>query len=103
MRFLFAIVGGALAVCLLTLLAVGIYAMFPQPDDVIEVTPIILDDVVMETDYTIEGLQCECKSQQLKYDIEQTKSGLGCKLRVLSHKQRMELPVCELEVVPGQI
>ncbi len=96
MRFLVAILGGAVAVIILTLIAVGIYAMFPNSDDLIQVTPIVLDDVVLENDYTIEGLECVCKSEQLMYERQITESGLGCKASILSVNQLQTLPVCEL-------
>jgi len=97
MRFVVAIVGGIVAVIVVTLLAAGIYALFPDSDDVIEVTPIALDDLVLDEDYTIEGLQCECQSEEIEFDIEQTESGLGCKRRILSKTQRQSLPICRLK------
>ncbi|NVJ59447.1 MAG: hypothetical protein HWE27_03605 [Gammaproteobacteria bacterium] len=97
MRVLFALVGGALAVVLITLIAVGIYGLFPDSDEVIPVTPIILDDVLSESDYKIEGLECECKSQQLEYERQITKTGLGCKASVLSIQQLQDLPECDFK------
>ncbi len=102
MRFIVAMIGGAIAVVLLSLVAIGIYSMFPGDDDMIPVTPIILDDVVLDDDYTLEGLQCQCKSQQLEYERQITESGLGCKASILSLRQMQELPECELNTGPSQ-
>jgi hypothetical protein len=97
LRFVVAIGGGALAVCVLTLIAVGIYALFPHPDEVIEVTPIVLDQVITDSDYKLEGLVCECQSDKLEYERQMTASGLGCKTHLLSVKQLQSLPECQLE------
>ncbi|WP_144391925.1 hypothetical protein [Pleionea sediminis] len=97
MRFVVALLGGALAVLLITLIALGIYSMFPNDDDLIPVTPIDLDKVVLETDYTLEGLQCKCKSEQLEFERQVTPSGLGCKASILSVRQLKELPECDID------
>lgn len=97
MRFIVAILGGALAVVVLTLISVGIYALFPHPDDTMEVTPIVLDDVIAEGDYVLEGLVCECQSDKLEFERQMTPDGLGCKTHLLSVKQLQDLPHCQLE------
>ncbi|WMS86650.1 hypothetical protein [Pleionea litopenaei] len=95
-RIIVAMIGGAIAVVLITLVAVGIYGMFPSDDDSMTVTPIILDDVMSETDYKIEGLNCKCQSEKLEFERQETSDGLGCKASVLSMRQRQELPKCQL-------
>lgn len=102
MRVIVALLGGAVAVVLITMIALGIFAMFPNSDDLIPVTPIVLDDVILEGDYKLEGLQCECKSEKLEYERQITESGLGCKASVLSLKQRQELPVCQFKQTTAQ-
>ena len=88
--------GAALMVVLLTLIAIGLYNAFP--DEEIEVTKIELNNVISGTDYRVESIQCQCQNEELEEDIAETAVGYACKRRILSQTQRAELPQCsELE------
>ncbi|NVK88286.1 MAG: hypothetical protein HWE13_09170 [Gammaproteobacteria bacterium] len=96
MRFIFALAGGLLAVVIITLLAAGIWNMFPDDGGYERITDINLNEVITDTDYKIEGLNCECHSEKLKFERQDTPDGLGCKASILSVRQLQELPECNL-------
>lgn len=97
MRVLISMLGAAGMVVVLLLVAAGIYGLFPDSEETIETREIFTEQLLLDDDYTIEGLQCECQSEDLEFDMESTTSGFGCKRRVLSKTQKIELPKCELE------
>ncbi len=94
-RLLIAMLGAILIVACLTLLAVSIYGLFDEEDYIPVIQ--IKTDSVLDDDYILESLACECQSSHLKTDTDNTLSGVGCHPRVLTKKQKQKLPFCQLD------
>ena len=90
-----AMLAAGVVVFLLLTVAVFLYNAFDS-EETIEATPLELKNVITDEDYSMLNVLCECQSEKIAYDAEDTPSGYGCKRRILSQNQKQDLPECEL-------
>ena len=94
MRIIVSMLGALCVVFLLMLTAVFLFNAF-NSEETIEVTDLELKDVISNDDYSMLNILCECQSEEIELDAQETSYGYGCKRRILSATQKIELPTCE--------